>query len=196
VTVTIAGQTLTALLQANGTWNATPTHVGEGTWEVSASVPDPAGNVGNADQTLVIGPEDDPPPVEPPPPPVDDPTPAAGDATVSGNASQRVRGRSFSIRAMVTAPASSGALAMASGRVKIKGAKRIKLAAVSVRVRAGLSGQLNLRPKGKKAGARKAFKRIKSAFASRRRVLAVIPIWLVNDDGGARLVTKRVLLKR
>ena len=38
---------MTTLVQANGTWNATPTSVGEGTWPVVASVPDPAGNVGS-----------------------------------------------------------------------------------------------------------------------------------------------------
>ena len=54
VTVTIAGQTMTTLVQANGTWNATPTLVGEGTWPVVASAPDPAGNVGSARQALTI----------------------------------------------------------------------------------------------------------------------------------------------
>ena len=43
VTVAIAGQTLTTLLQANGTWNATPTAVREGTLPVLASATDPAG---------------------------------------------------------------------------------------------------------------------------------------------------------
>jgi Ice-binding-like/Bacterial Ig-like domain len=71
VTVSIAGQTMTTLLQPNGTWNATPTYVGDGTWTVIASAPDPAGNVGSAEQTLVIGPEDLPP--EPP-----TPTPGGG----------------------------------------------------------------------------------------------------------------------
>lgn len=54
VTVSIAGQTMTTLLQANGTWNATPTVVGKGTWAVVASAPDPAGNVGSASQTLTM----------------------------------------------------------------------------------------------------------------------------------------------
>ena len=54
VTVAIAGQTMTTLVQANGTWNVTPTFVGEGTWPVVASAPDPAGNVGSARQTLTI----------------------------------------------------------------------------------------------------------------------------------------------
>ena len=56
VTVTIAGQTMTTLLQANGTWNTTPTVVGDGTWAIVASAPDPAGNVGTATQTLTIAP--------------------------------------------------------------------------------------------------------------------------------------------
>lgn len=54
VTVSIAGQTMTTLLQANGTWNTTPSRVGDGTWPVLASAPDPAGNVGRAKQTLTI----------------------------------------------------------------------------------------------------------------------------------------------
>ena len=56
ITVTIAGQTMTTLLQADRTWNATPTTVGSGTWTVVASAPDPAGNVGSATQTLAIDP--------------------------------------------------------------------------------------------------------------------------------------------
>jgi hypothetical protein len=54
VTISIAGQTMTTLLQTNGTWNATPTFVGDGTWPVGASAPDPAGNVGSARQALTI----------------------------------------------------------------------------------------------------------------------------------------------
>jgi hypothetical protein len=56
VTVTIAGQTMTTLLQADGTWNATPTSVGSGTWTVIASASDLAGNVGSSTQTLAIDP--------------------------------------------------------------------------------------------------------------------------------------------
>ena len=54
VTVSIAGQTLTTLLQSNRTWNATPNRVGKGTWQIVASAPDPAGNVGRGRQTLTI----------------------------------------------------------------------------------------------------------------------------------------------
>jgi hypothetical protein len=54
VTVTIAGRTMTTLLQHDGTWNATPTAIALGKWPVIASVTDPAGNVGTATQTLTI----------------------------------------------------------------------------------------------------------------------------------------------
>ncbi len=54
VTVTIAGQTMTTLVQANGSWNVTPSSIGLGTYPVVASAPDPAGNVGSARQTLTI----------------------------------------------------------------------------------------------------------------------------------------------
>jgi hypothetical protein len=54
VTVSIAGQTMTTLVQASGSWNVTPSTVGEGTYSVVASVPDPAGNVGSATQTLTV----------------------------------------------------------------------------------------------------------------------------------------------
>ena len=42
VTVTIDTQSMTTLVQGNGTWNATPTLVGLGTWPVTASAGDPA----------------------------------------------------------------------------------------------------------------------------------------------------------
>jgi hypothetical protein len=54
VTVTIAGQIMTTLLQADRTWNVTPSFVGEGTWPVVASASDSAGNEGRADQSLTI----------------------------------------------------------------------------------------------------------------------------------------------
>jgi hypothetical protein len=55
VTVSLAGQTMTTLVQTKGSWNAMPaTAVGDGTWPVVASVTDPAGNVGSAKQRLTI----------------------------------------------------------------------------------------------------------------------------------------------
>lgn len=56
ITVTIGGQTLTTLVQGDGTWNVTPTALGAGTWPVVVSTPDPAGNVGSSSQTLTIDP--------------------------------------------------------------------------------------------------------------------------------------------
>jgi hypothetical protein len=56
VTVSIGGQTMTTLLQTNGTWNATPSPVGQGTWQIDASDRDSAGNVGSAQQTLTTTP--------------------------------------------------------------------------------------------------------------------------------------------
>jgi hypothetical protein len=55
VTISMGGRTMTTLLQTNGTWNATPTFVGDGTWPIVASAPDLAGNIGSARQILTIG---------------------------------------------------------------------------------------------------------------------------------------------
>jgi hypothetical protein len=54
VTVSIAGQTMTTLVQANGTWNATASAITAGTWLVIASAADPAGNVGSTRQALTV----------------------------------------------------------------------------------------------------------------------------------------------
>jgi Bacterial Ig-like domain/Collagen triple helix repeat (20 copies) len=54
VTVTVAGQTLTALVQSDGSWNATASALGAGAWLAVATVTDAAGNVGSATQTLTI----------------------------------------------------------------------------------------------------------------------------------------------
>jgi hypothetical protein len=54
VTMTIAGQTRTVLVQGAGTWSVTPTLVGLGKWPVVVSATDLAGNVGTAAQTLTI----------------------------------------------------------------------------------------------------------------------------------------------
>lgn len=62
VRVSIAGQTITTLLQPNGTWNATPAPVGFGVWPIIASAADPAGNSGSARQTLTIAPPGSPKP--------------------------------------------------------------------------------------------------------------------------------------
>ncbi len=55
VTVTIdGGSVMTTLVQPGGTWNVTPPSLTPGLRTIVASVPDPAGNVGTATQTLTI----------------------------------------------------------------------------------------------------------------------------------------------
>jgi hypothetical protein len=55
VTVTVAGQTLTATPSAlDGSWSVTPTLLADGTYPVQASTVDGAGNVGSATQELTI----------------------------------------------------------------------------------------------------------------------------------------------
>jgi hypothetical protein len=54
VTVAIAGQTLTTLVQLDGSWNVTASGVATGTWQAVATVTNAAGDVGSATQTLTI----------------------------------------------------------------------------------------------------------------------------------------------
>jgi hypothetical protein len=54
VTVTIAGQTLTTTVLANGTWNVTAAALIAGSYPVVASVRDAAGNAGTTSQTLAV----------------------------------------------------------------------------------------------------------------------------------------------
>jgi hypothetical protein len=54
VTVAMAGQTRTALVQLDGSWNVAFLGVGAGAWQAVATVTDAAGNVGSAAQTLTI----------------------------------------------------------------------------------------------------------------------------------------------
>ncbi|MEO5840343.1 MAG: ice-binding family protein [Acidimicrobiales bacterium] len=54
VTLTVAGQTRTTLVQTDGSWNITPTTVADGTWTVTASVVDEAGNPASETQSLVV----------------------------------------------------------------------------------------------------------------------------------------------
>jgi hypothetical protein len=203
VTVSIAGQTMTALLQGNSTWNATPTFVGEGTWAVVASAPDPAGNVGSAAQTLTIAPEA-PPYVPPTPTPTPTPLPT-GDglidpvtgATVPGDVSQKINGPSLSIGTKVTAPASGRVVATASGTVKIQGVKKtIKLTTTTTTVEAGQSATLNLTPQGNKKTVRAALKKIKSALAKGKKATATITIKTVNEAGQTGVVKRMVQLTK
>lgn len=190
VTVSIAGRTMTTLLQANGTWNATPTLVGEGTWPVVASAPDPAGNVGSARQTLTIA--------------TDAPTPGAGGpinavakTTVARDGSQKVKGSSLSIGTKVTAPAEGPVVATASGTVKIKGVKKaIKLTSATATVAAGQSVTLKLKPKGADKAASAAFKKIKTAAKKGKKVTATITVKIVDAAGNTRYVKRMVKLTK
>ena len=83
VTVTIGGQTMTALVQANGTWNVTPAPIGVGTWQVTVTVPNPGGTVGSAQQTITVS---DPPPPTTGPAGATGPTGATGPAGSTGPA--------------------------------------------------------------------------------------------------------------
>ena len=215
VTVSIAGQTMTTLLQANGTWNATPTVVGEGTWAVVASAPDPAGNVGSAGQSLTIaagastgsggavstrGSGQTVTPVLVPPavslaPGHGGSSSAAAKTIVTRDGSQKVTGSSLSIGTKVTAPAGSRVVATANGTVRIKGVKKaIKLTTVTAAVAAGRSAMLKLTPKGTRTAARAALAKIKHAVKTGNQVTASITIKIVDAAGNARVVGRTVEL--
>ena len=206
---------MTALLQVNGTWNATPAGLGEGTWAIAASVADPAGNVGSAGQWLTIRAGVPPasgggsvegrvPALTPdlPPSPFTAPLPARAGAvavtptaTVAGDDSQRVRGFSLWIGTRVTAAATGRAVVTASGRVRIgRAGKAITLTTVRAAIAAGRSATLKLRPKGTPKAVRAAVVAIKGAAATRRGVTARITVTIVDAAGGTRKVERTVTL--
>jgi hypothetical protein len=213
VTVSIAGQTMTTLVQANGTWNATPPFVGAGTWPVVASAPDPAGNVGRATQTLTIAaaaPSPAPVPAPAPAPAVAGsshvtPTPAPSGGLPSINAvarttvgrdrSQKVNGSSLSIGTKVTAPAEGPVVATANGTVRIKGVKKaIRLTSATATVAAGHSATLKLRPTGSKKAATAALTTINKAAGNGKKVTATITVTIVDATGNTRHVKRTVEL--
>jgi hypothetical protein len=214
VTVTIAGHTMTTLVQPNGKWNATPTLVGAGTWPVVASAADPAGNVGSARQTLTIatslpsgsgGTEQTVTPVRSVAP-ATVPTPAPGrgrsinaaaTTTVARSASQKVKGSSLSIGTKLTAPYDGPVVATASGTVKIKGVKKVvELTGTTATIGAGQSATLKLKPKGTKKAVKAAFKQIKTATTKGTTVTATITVKMVDAAGNTREVTRTVKLTK
>ena len=60
----VGQQTLAAVIQANGSWNVRPTHLGEGARTITAVVTDPAGNTSTATEQLTV---DTSAPVDPTP---------------------------------------------------------------------------------------------------------------------------------
>jgi hypothetical protein len=202
VTVSIAGQSMTTLLQANGTWNATPTFVGEGTRTVVASAPDPAGNVGSARQTLTIdrdAPSATPTPTATPKPApnVGGPNTPAAKTTLSRDGSLRIRGFSLWIATKVTAPLSGRVVATANGTVKIRNVRKaIRLTRATARIAAGRSKTLRLKPWGAKKPAAASFNRIKTAVTKGRKVTATITVRIVDAAGNARTLRRTVKLTR
>jgi hypothetical protein len=214
VTVAIAGQTMTTLVQPDGTWNATPaTAVGDGTWAVTASAPDPAGNVGSAGQTLTIAPgvpaggggpapAVDPGPTPTPLAPVatatPTPTPAttvAAQATVARSSSQRITGSSLTIGTKVTAPTGGRVTATAKGTITIKGLKAtIKLTTTTTKLAAGHSATLELKPSGTTKAAKAAFARIKAAAQAHKSVTTSITITITDATGHTRAIKRTVKL--
>jgi hypothetical protein len=190
---------MTTLVRANGAWNATPTFVGKGTWPVAASAPDPAGNVGSATQILTIASEAPAGQVAPSAPP----TPGGGSSdvvaktTVAGDANQKVKGAALSIGTKVTAPAGGRVVATASGTVRIQGVRKaIKLTSATVRIAAGHSLTLKLKPKGSSKVAKAAVKLIKDAVEKGKRVTATITVKIVGASGHTRHVTRTVKLTK
>jgi hypothetical protein len=213
VTIAVAGQTMTTILQANGTWNATPSPLGEGVWAISASAPDPAGNEGIAGQTLTILIPVSPaapdlaaaPALEPifaPAPPSFTPPPAstgslavAAATAVAGSRSQKVRGHSLSLVTRVTAPLGGSVLASAAGIVRIKGARTtIRLTHTGEAVSAGRTVSLRIALDGNAAHARAALTRIKAALARGTDVTATIMVRIEDAAGTIRTTVRTVKL--
>jgi hypothetical protein len=214
ITVEIAGQTMTTILQANGTWNATPPALGEGAWAVSASAQDPAGNEGVADQTLTIlpiapaAPAAVPPAVpagEPilvpapaflAPPPANLAIPAVAAASaVAGSSSQKVGARSLWVLTRVTAPSGGGVLATAEGTVRIRGARKaIVLSRAGAVVSAGRTATMKIALEGGTARARADLRRIKAAIAKGTRVTATITVSVADAAGATRTIVRTVKL--
>jgi Ice-binding-like/Bacterial Ig-like domain len=210
ITVSIAGQSMMTLLQVNGTWNATPTALVRGTWAVTASARDLAGNVGRASQLLSItgnapegpfgadrGDEAGQSSTSIPPSPVPGTTrPFNGVplTVVTGARGQKVKGSSLSIATRVTTPAGGGVIATAHGTVAIRGRRAIRLTTFKAAVDAGRSTTLTLTPRGGKSGRDAAFARIKAAVEAARIVTATITITIVDAAGNSRSVVRTVRL--
>ena len=222
VTVTIAGQTMTTVVQANGSWNGTPAPIGEGVWTVAASVSDRAGNVGRAGQSLVVAAAHPPAPAGPGPiAPVAQPfdpalvlTPSSPQAptpptapgggsgleqlattTITPDGVQKLAGAALSIGTKVTAPAGTSLTVTAHGRVRIAGvAKTIMLTTRTRVLAAGRSGTLKIAPVGTARAARATCARIRAAIAHGKKVTATITLTLVDAAGHTRVVRRLVEL--
>jgi hypothetical protein len=195
VTLSIAGQTVTTLLQGNGTWNATPTLVGAGTWAIVASVPDLAGNVGSFRQILTIAAIGSPPRSKAPKLGVDSSPNALADTKVTPNGSQKLVGSTLSIGTKVTAPAGGPVVVTAHGTVKIKGIRKaIALTTTTARIAAGRSTTLRLVPTGTRKAVKATLAKLRAAVRARKTVTATMSLSIVDTAGHARVVQRTVQL--
>jgi hypothetical protein len=194
VTLSIAGQTVTTLLQGNGTWNATPTLVGAGTWAIVASAPDLAGNVGSFRQILTIAAIVSPPRSKAPKLGVDGSN-ALADTKVTPNGSQKLVGSALSIGTKVTAPAGGPVVVTAHGAVKIKGVRTaITLTTTTARIAAGRSTTLRLVPTGTRKAVKATLAKLRAAVKARKTVTATMSLSIVDTAGHARVVQRTVQL--
>ncbi len=224
VTVTIGGQTMTTLLQADGTWNVTPLSLANGTWAVVASANDPAGNLGSAAQMLTTGPDSvgptgetpstvTPTTVTPTPSTVTPVTPvtptrpltpapdrrggfnAVATTTVTRDTTQKLAGATISIATRVTAPVGGRIVATASGTVKIAGiARPIRLTTVTTAIRAGRRASLKIIPTGSRRAVKAAFTKLRASVRTGKKVIATITIRIADPAGHTRVVTRTVTL--
>jgi hypothetical protein len=203
VTVSIARQTLTTLLQANGSWNVTPTTVGAGTWAIVASVADRAGNVGRARQTLTIaagsgGSGCTPAPSTPPSSSQPSNSPhldATVNTKVSGDSKQKLAGSSLSIGTSVTAPHNGPVLITMHGVVRVGGVKQaIALTSTTAACAAGKRMNLKLVVKGTHKAARGAWTTITRAVKAHKSVVATLTIAITDAAGHTRTITRTVTL--
>lgn len=170
ITVSIAGQTLTTLLQANGSWNVTPTSLDDGSWLVVASAQDPAGNVGRARQTLTKD-------------------TMITDARLKAKKTQEQQGK----RVKIVARASAGEPVdlLARGKVKIKGnPKAIKLGAVRESAEADQAVKLVLKPTKKKH-----HRKILRALRAGKKVEAAISVLFADSAGNKRVLKAAIRLR-
>ena len=177
ITVSIAGQTMTTLLQADGSWNATPTSLDDGTWLVIASAQDPAGNVGSASQTLTK-----------------DTTTPETDAGITGAELKAKKMQSQRKRVKVVARASAGEPVdlVAKGKVKIKGKRKaIKLRPVRESTEADQSVKLVLKPAKKKH-----HRQILRALHAGKKAQARVSVLFGDAAGNKRVLKATIELRR
>lgn len=187
ITVSIAGQTMTTLLQANGSWNVTPASFDDGSWKVVASAQDPAGNVGSAEQTLTKD-TTTPPEPAPDPEPDADPDTEITDAELKAKRKQRQGKR---IKVKVRTSAGEAVDLVAKGRVKIKGKRKaFRLKPRRKSAEADERTKLVLKPARKKQH-RKLLRALRAGKKAKARISV-----LFGDAAGNKHVLKATIKLR